>query len=254
MVLAALVYSDATGGGVGAAPTNCPSLTVPGDAGADSHLVGHTLDGVSVNECTITVPGDRRWESTGFSLRPTSDGTAIGRGKPVDWWDNPVPVKAGQTITPTITSGANYAWGILYFDVAPFNYQKPALDALKAPVYKWTRATAASGTNLTANTWQTGLVTHTQFGEHDYEIDDIVTSAAFTTNPIISLKSETRGSTPYDLFFMLPLTDVANDWDKLRIPKGQIAIKQGTTLKIGWLGETAEQPTANITYKYAAGK
>lgn len=253
MVMASIVASDATGGGVLAAPTNCPSLVVPGDFGKDALIVGHTLDGVSVNECTLTCAGDDRWPTNGFSLRPTSDGTAVGSGKPLEWWDNPVPVKCGQTITFTGTSGANYMWCILYFDIPPYTFKKP-MGEMKGPVYKWTRVTTASGTNLTANTLQTGLVTHTNFGDHDYFIDDITVAAAFTTNPIIGLKSETEGSTPYTLFFMLPLTDVAQDWEKLRIPPEAIRIKQGTTLAISWLGETAEQPTANITYKYAAGK
>lgn len=253
MVLATLVASDATGGGVGAAPTGCPSLVVPGDFGEDALFIGHALDGVSVNDVTYTCPGDDRWHASGFKKRPTSDGTAIGFGRHVDWWDNPIPIKCGQTIVPTITSGANYSWNLMYFDVPPYNFVKPN-DALKAPARIWTRTTTASGTNLTANTLQTGLVTLRDFGDFDYVIDDIITAAAFTTNPIIGLKSETAGSSPYRNYFILPLTDVASNWDKLRIPKEAIRVKQGTTLDISWLGETAEQPTANISFKYAAGK
>lgn len=254
MVLASLVASDATGGGVGAAPTGCPALTVPGPFGKDAMFVGYSLGGVSVNESTLTVATDERWPAAGFSLRPTDDGTAVGRGKSVHWFKNPTPIKCGATLTPTISSGANYAWQIMHFDVPVPGpaFARPALDSGKEPMYKWTRTTGASGTNLTANTLQTGLVTLTQFTDFDWIIDDITVAAAFTTNPIIGLKSEGADSSPYRIFMPLPLTDVAQDWDPIPFPGNQIKIGLGTTLDVAWVGETAEQPTANITFKRKA--
>lgn len=246
-----MVASDATGGGALAAPTGCPSLVVPGKLGEECLIVGHALDGVSVNECTITCAGEEgRWPTTGFSLRPTSDGSAIGGGKSVEWWDNPVPVKSGQTIAFAGTSGANYMWNILYLDVPPYNFKMP-MPGPKAKAVKWTRSTAASGTNLTANTLQTGLVTLANFGDYAWQIDDIHADAAFTTNPIIGLKLDKKEATPYRLYFILPLTDVAQDWERLRFPGDQLPIGLGDVLDIGWLGETAEQPTAKITFKRA---
>lgn len=254
MVMACVIGSDATGGGTLAAPTGAPALTVPGIQGQDSLLVGYALDGVSVNECTISVPGDDRLPSAGFSLRPTSDGTAVGRGRSVKWLDNPMPMKAGNTINMAGTSGANYMWLFLYFDVAPFSFVHPIKrKGAGAKAYKWSRTTTASGTNLTANTVQSGLANlfMRDFGNHEYEIDDIAPAAAYTTNPIIGLKVDDP-RTPYWIYFMLPLTDVADDWDAIEVPPGMLTVKGGQTLQLAWLGETAEQPTAIITFKYAA--
>jgi len=252
MVLACIGAHDPTGGGTLAALTGWTSLNVPGVAGQDSHLVGYYLDGISVNECTITCAADDRWPTAGFSLKPTANGTATTRCKAVHWFDNPTPVRAGEAISFAGTSGANDMFCILYFDVAPFNYVKPT-DSAKAPVYKWSRTTAASGTNLTALTVQSGLVSLTAFGDHQYEIDDIAIAAAFTTNPIIGLKVD-KPDWPYTVWFPLPLTDVAQMWDKLQVPPGMLKIVKGDTLNVSWLGETAEQPTATITFKYAAGR
>ena len=158
MVLACVLSHDPTGGCTLAALTGATSLSVPGKAGHDSMLIGYALDGISVNECTITCPADERFPTAGMSLRPTGNGTATARCKSVEWLDNPIPMRAGEAITHAGTSGANDMFSILYFDVEPFNYVKPN-DSLGGPAYFWTRATAASGTNLTALTVQTGLVT-----------------------------------------------------------------------------------------------
>lgn len=252
MVLASMVAHDATGGGVMAALSGGPSLNVPGIAGKDSILVGYSNTGISANEVTLTCAADDRWPVAGFSLKATSNGAAASYCKPIVWFDNPMPCRAGETITFTATSGANDNWVILYWDVEPFSFKKPTDDA-RAPAFKHTRTTAASGTNLTALTVQSGLVTLGSFGAHDYVIDSVTIGGAFTTSPIIGLKVDKPGW-DYTIYIQLAETDVADLWVPTRWPAGCMPIRAGDTLNVSWLSDTAEQPTANITFKYPVGR
>ena len=252
MVLASMVAHDATGGGVMAALTGGPSLNVPGKAGEDSYLVGYTYAGISAEEVTITCAADDRWPTAGFSLKATSNCAAASGCKALRWFKNRTPVRAGEAITFTGTSGSNASWCILYFAVAPFNWRRPD-EAQKVDAFKWSRTTAASGTNTTALTVQSGLVTLTAFGDHEYEIEDITIGGAFTTAPIIGCKID-KGDWPYTVYFLLPETDVAQLWEPIDLPSGILKVVKGDTMNISWLTDSTEQPTAIFTFKYQVGR
>lgn len=235
-----------------AALTGGPSLNVPGNAGEIAKIVGYAYMGISAEEVTITCPGDADFPTAGVSFPCSSNAAAASQCNPVRWLRNAIPIACGEAIVATGTSGANDAWGLLYLDVPPYNFKKPT-DDQAIDVFKWTRGTAASGTNLTALTVQTGLVTLTQWGNRPYELDAVTISGAFTTAPIIGLKID-KADWPYWLYLPLPETDVANLWPPTQLPPGMFKVKAGETLLFAWLSDTAEQPTANVTVKYPAVK
>lgn len=247
-----MLAHDATGGGVMAALSGGPSLNVPGPAGQDAHIVGYTYMGISAEDVTLTCAAEDRWPQAGFSLKCNSNAAAASFCKPITWLRNRVPIRCGEALVFTGTSGANDAWCALQLDVPPHSVKRPE-DREHSPAIFHTRTTAASGTNTTALTVQHNLVTLTQFGDYLQEIDSVSIAGAYTTAPFIGLKVD-KPDWPYRIYLPLAETDVANLWEKIQIPQGTMPIRKGDTLEVSWLSDSTEQPTANVTLKYPVKK
>lgn len=248
-----MVAYDATGGGVMTTTVGGAPLVVPGKPGSTSYIVAYALDGISVNEVTITCAQETEWDAAGFSLKPTGNGTATGRCRSIQTLNNPIPITAGRTLVLTGTSGANPMLLIVYITYDGGSWKPRLSHNVGAPKRLLTRASAASGVNLTAYTIQTGLITLATWPNKAYEPVEIAPDAAFTTTPIIGIRKLNEG----DWFFvMLPLTDVAQLWDPIMLPYGVLdgpsgpLIHSNDTLEIAWLSATAEQPTGKLSFAY----
>lgn len=234
---------DATGGGVQAVvpPT---SLTIK----ADGHLVGYFLDGISVNDCVVTNANNPNWEAAGMTFAPTSDGTAVGAGDMIRWLTHKVPVKKGDVLVCTSTSGANPTHFGLYVEYPGGGAFKPRGE-LEGQAYLTFKATAAGGTNCAAGTIVQGATNVTGFGQgRTYTPVQVKANAAFTTTAFLGLR-KLGGS---NVLFIMPvgLTDVANDTKRTYIPHGIFTVTQGDSIEIFWSSATAEQPTADILFAY----
>lgn len=248
MGLDTILFYDATGGGTATvvAPT---SFTIKGPSSQDAWIVGYFYDGISAEEVTVKCGNDTRWHPDGFSLPATTDGTAVGNaGFPGGIQPLPfkVPVRGGDLLSFTCTSGANPVFGGLLVEYpggVPFGWR----SHLEGIGGLYTRTTSASGTNLTAATVQEGLVKLDGFDERVYTPVSVQVAAAYTTTPIIGIRK--LGSGDY-LFVPLPLTDVAQSWGMIMLPRGIGTFTAGDTMQIAWLSSTAEQPTAKITFSH----
>ena len=247
-MLDSIVGYDATGGGVLAvvAPT---SLTIKGDNSQVAYIVGYAYDGISAEEVTITNAQNRDWPAGGVSLPATSDGTAVGAGMPWLPLDVQIPVRGGDVLVLTSTSGANPVHLVLYLDYPPYSFQlRDPLAPIKG--YCWTRITAAGGTNCAAGTTVQGATNLTAFGDYVWTPVAINAAAAFTTTAFLAVRK--LGGPSNLVFWPIGLTDVANDMRGYILPKGLgLTFTKGDAMEIFWISATAEQPTANVTFARA---
>jgi len=248
MPIGCMIGYDATGGGVLATVTGGPSMTVPGKLGSISHIVAYGLDGTSVGSVTLTCTAETMWEAAGFSLKATANGTATSSCKSYRKLTHKIPIHAGKTLVMTGVSGAHPMWCILYIEYDGGEWKDRMLG--EGVGLLWTRVTTASGTNTTTLVVQSDLVSLTGFGDRIYTPVKVDIASAYTTTAIIGLKK--RGSDQPYIYFLLPLTNVAHLWDETLIPHGVMTITGNDTLDVSWLSVSTEQPTANITFGYAA--
>lgn len=248
-MLDTILTYDATGGGVQAVvpPT---SLTIKGGANQQAYLVGHFLDGISVNECTLTCATNPDWEAAGFSLKPTTQGIATSGGPPADFWRHKVPVRGGDVMVLTSTSGANPTHAGLYVDYPWMQGPKyQARHTAESDGHYVLKTTAAGGTNCAAGTLVRGATNLTGWMQgRQYYLESATISAAFTTTAFLGLRK--LGSN--NLFIWpCPLTDVAQAFQPMSIPKGALdTVQQGDQVEVYWSSVTAEQPTANTNWVY----
>lgn len=247
MAIDTILAYAATGGGVMAvvSPT---SLTIK----SDGHIVGYFYDGISAESVAITNANNPSWEAAGVTLPATSDGTAVGAGDPFRWLPHKIPVKKGDVLVLTSTSGANpvhcgiyveYSGG-LGFSIRPTQ---------EGAAYYVTKATAAGGTNCAAGTIVQGATNVTGFGQgRTYTPVQVKANAAFTTTAFLGLRK--LGGDNYLFIVPIGLTDVADDMKAAVLPKGLFTVTQGDAIEVFWSSATAEQPTAEITFAYSAGK
>lgn len=234
---------DATGGGVMTvvAPT---SLTIKDDG----YLFGYFLDGISAQRVIVTNPANTKWDATGLVLYPTSDGTAVGAGVQWQLLKHKVPVKQGDVLILTSVSGANPIHCGLYVDYPPFSFKLRA-DEPSEMAYGYTRTTVAGGTNCAAGTIVQGATNLANFPDRILTPVKIHANAAFTTTAMLGIRKLGTGT-----IFIVPigLTDVANDWWSPELPLGLFTVTQGSSIELFWCSVTAEQPTAQIDFAYAA--
>lgn len=240
MAIDTVVGYDATGGGVLAAvpPT---SFTIK----ENGYIVGYWYDGISAEEVTITNAGNSDWPAAGFSLPATSDGTAVGAGKPWMPLRHRIPVKKADVLTLTATSGANPVHAGLFIDYGGFAVPSP----LEGQGYLWTRSTTALGTNCSAGTFvgPTATGNMTAWGDRTWELVAVDADGAFTTTAIVGLRKQGGPN----LLYAQPvgLTDVANDVRGYGVPRGLGWTLSGNdVLEVLALSVTAEQPTFKLTF------
>ena len=235
---------DAANGGVLAVVTPTSNLTFKDNG----KIVGYFYDGISAEEVTLTVPTDDDWPAAGVSLPATSDGTAVGAGMPWRPLQFQLPVKKDKAVVMTATSGNNPVWGGLLVDYPskgePFGLRDPLQPAT---AYLWTRTTVAGGTNCAAGTTVQGATGLTAWGDYEWQPVAVEAAAARTTTVFVGFRK--FGGPNFIPFFPIGLTDVANDMRGYGIPKGVGQTYTGNDTMELFLGsDTAEQPTANITF------
>jgi len=194
----------------------------------------------------VTNPNNTDWES-GLILTPTMNGTAVAYGKVMHYFNSAIPVQGGDILVLTSTAGAVPIHLGLLMDYPPYSFKVPG-PATLGEQYRLTRLTAAAAA-LTAGVVQTGLTTLTGWGKRRYTPHSVQAVGALTTDPFIGLN---KGGEAYKTFWPLPLTDVAQNWNPYELPDGLFEIVKGDTVEISWLSDTAESPTANLTFRYVA--
>ena len=244
MVLETILGYDLTGGGVMTAPG--PSFTIKGPNTQRAYIRGYYLDGISGHMVVVTNPNNTDWES-GFILTQTINGLATSTPKVIHWFNSAIPVQGGDVLVLTSTSGGNPHHCGLYVDYPPYTFKVPSPASL-GEQYRLTRLTAAAAA-LTAGVVQTGLTTLTGWGKRRYTPHAVQAVGALTTNPFIGLN---KLGEAYKTFWPLPLTDVAQCWHPYELPDGLFEIRAGDTVEVSWLSDTAESPTANVTFRYVA--
>lgn len=246
MVLDTILTYDAANGGVQLVvpPT---SLTIKGPSSQTAYLVGHFLDGISVNDCAVTCATNPDWEAAGVTLLPTSTGTAIIGNMPFKLWDHKIPVRGGDVLVLTSTSGANPTHCGLFVEYPGEPGYGPRNIAESVGHYR-TYATAAGGTNCAAGTLVQGATNITGFQQgKTYTPLYASMSGAFTTTGFLGIR---KLGANYMFITPVPLTDVAQAWEPKSFPKGLFTATQGDAIEVWWSSVTAEQPTANVTFVY----
>ena len=242
MIDTILAY-DATGGGVMAVVPPC-SLTIK----MDGKIVGYFYDGISAEDVTITNASNPAWDAAGIRLPATSDGTAVGAGDPFRWLTHKIPVKKGDVLVLTSTSGANPVHCGLYIEY-PGGLGFSLRKELEGDAYLTFRTTVAGGTNCAAGTIVQGATNVTNFGQgRTYTPVEVKAAGAFTTTAFLGIR-KLGGE---NVLFIVPvgLTDVANDMKRALLPKGIFTVTQGDAIELFWSSVTAEQPTASIIFAY----
>lgn len=249
-MLDTILTYDATGGGTQAvvAPT---SLTIKGGSNQKAYLVGHFLDGISVNDCTLTVATNSNFEPGGVSLEPTTSGIATSGGPPARFWPHKMEVLGGDTVTLVSTSGANPTHCGIYVE---YPWMKDGDKAMpyaprsiaEAEGHYMTRATTAGGTNCAAGTFVQGATNLTGWLQgRTYSPIGATISAAFTTTAFLGMRKLGASNM---FVWPCPLTDVAQAWNQVPFPKGTFEVRQGDQVEVWWSSATAEQPTANTRW------
>lgn len=242
-----ILAHDPTGGGVMA--------VVPGSSFTikeNGFLVGYFYDGISAEEVTITNPQNPKWDPAGFSVPPTTTGTAVIRGKPFTLFRKRLPVRKGDVLVFTATSGANPIHLGVYVEYPGGKYGPFKLrpDQDMAPGLLVTRTTVAGGTNCAIGTIVQGATNLEDFPQGRILTPVSVTpNATFTTTAFLGLRKYGGDN----VLFVMPiaLDDVANAWEEGLLPLGLFTVTQGDAIELFWMSATAEQPTADITFAYA---
>jgi len=243
MAIDTILAYDATGGGVLAVvpPT---SLTIK----KDGHIVGYFYDGTIAEDVVVTNANNPSWEAAGFKLQSTSDGTAIGAGDCIRWLTHKVPVKQGDTLVLTSTSGAAPVYCGIFVEYKGGLGFAPRGE-LEGQAYLVTKATTAGGTNCAAGTIVQGATNMTGFGQgRTYTPVQIKANAAFTTTAFLGIRK--LGGDNYLFIMPVGLTDIANDMKRNLVPKGVMTVTQGDAIEVFWASVTAEEPTADIMFAY----
>lgn len=246
MVLDTILTYDAANGGVQTVVPPC-SLTIKGPSSQTAYIVGYFLDGISVNDCAVTCATNPDWEAAGVTFLPTSTGTAIIGNQPFKWLDHKIPVRGGDVLTCTSTSGANPTHFGLYIEYpGGESYGHRALGG--ATGHLRTYALVAGGTNCAAGTLVQSATNTTGFQQgKTYTPLYASISGAFTTTAFLGIRK--LGSN-YMFITPVPLTDVAQAWAPMNFPKGLFTCTQGDSVEVWWSSVTAEQPTGNLTFVY----
>lgn len=246
-----LTYDAANGGVQAVVPPT--SLTIKGSSDQKAFLVGHFLDGISVNDCTLTCSTNPDFEAAGFSFEPTTSGIATSGGPPVRFWPHKIEMKGGDVLVLTSTSGANPTHAGIFVDYPWMKDGDASRPYLPRQVAESngryvTKATVAGGTNCAAGTFVQGATPITGFMQgRRYSPVAATISGAFTTTAFLGLRK--LGSN--NLFvWPCPLTDVAQAWNQVPFPKGTFEVGQGDTVELLWSSASAEQPTANTRWVY----
>lgn len=248
-MLDSIVGYDATGGGV-MTVVNTTSLTIKGDQAQTAYIVAYAVDGISAQRVIVTNTQNPAWDATGLVLYPTNDGTAVGAGVQFQVLKHKIPVKGGDVLTLTSVSGANVIHCVLYIDYPPYTFQLRPDQATEEGLY-YTRTTVAGGTNCAAGTSVQGATNLTAFPNRVLTPVSVHANAAFTTTAFLGLR---KLGTGYITYWMIGLTDIANDHWTYSLPKGLFTVTKGDSIELFWISATAEQPTAQIDFVYSPGR
>ena len=242
-----ILAHDPTGGGVMA--------VVPGSSFTikeHGFLVGYFYDGISAEEVTITNPQNPKWDPAGFTLVPTSTGTEVIAGTPYKPMPKRVPVRKGDVLVFTATSGANPIHLGVYVEYpgGKFGSFKLRPDQDMEPGLLVTRATVAGGTNCAIGTIVQGATNLEDFPQGRLLTPvSVASNATFTTTAFLGLRK--YGGDNVMFVMPIPLDDVAAAWRDNKLPLGLFTVTQGDAIELFWMSATAEQPTADITFAYA---
>ena len=248
MIDSILTYLAANDG-AGAVVPPC-SLTIKGPSTQTAYIVAYAYDGISAGSVALTCATNPSWEAAGFTLPPTSDGTAVGAGRAIQVLPHKIPVRGGDVLIVTHESGANPSHCDLWVDYPGGIAFTPRNTAQQSQALYVGKLTVAGGTNCAAGTFVRGATTVGGFMQgRTYNLMGAFAIGAFTTTAFLGLRKLGANNM---LILPIPLTMAAQDMTKnIDLPTGVLdSFAQGDQVEIYWSSVSAEQPTAQTLWVY----
>lgn len=218
----------------------------------DAYIVGYNiLAGTDNNHCTLTCPGDPRWESAGVRLQP-GNADAAQAGCPYTYTLLPVaiPIRQGATLVST-QDGADDCYCSVYIQYPQFGEAFKPRDALlgQPPAFVTTKLVTA-GAALTAFVISTNSASVTDFQRgKSYTPIAVLSNGAMTTPFWIGIRNT---KTTLVTYWLLPLTPIVAGTQNLCVlPYGLGTVDGGETAFFDFLSTTADTPAARVLYAYS---
>lgn len=250
MALETWLYEDPTGGGTMIVMAGSGSaLTVPKDV----DIVGYFLGGTSGQHVLMQVTGNKDWESGGVYFENTMIATTLQKD-PIVWLPHRIPLKKGDVMAFTSTSGANPHILGLYVDDGTAPTFKPPMANGEGRSNVMSLVSAASGLNTTALTAQlnTATTTLTSFmASREYKLNDRgPTLFTAMTGPTVLVGIQ-DGASAYITWWPVVYTPAAQRGFYRMPADGLPKFTKGSNCRIHWCSEAAEQPRVILPFAYA---
>lgn len=240
-------YGTAAAAQAALSPT---SAVIKGTQG-DAYIVGYNiLGGTDNNHCTLTCPGDPRWEADGIRLQPgNADAAQAGCPYTPCWLPVKVPIRQGATLIST-QDGADDCYCVVYIDYPQFGEAFKVRAAITGqPTAFMTTKTVTAGAAVTAFTISVNSANLTSFQRgKSYTPVGVMNSGAMTTPFFVGIQN-----TKWNLatFWLVPLTPIVAGTQNLCIlPYGLGTVDGGETAFFHMLSTTADTPVARVLYAY----
>jgi len=242
-----MFYGTAAAAQAALTPT---SAVIKGTSG-DAYIVGYNiLGGTDNNHCTLTCPGDPRWEAAGVRLQP-GNADAAQAGCPYTYMLLPVkiPIRQGATLVST-QDGADDCYCAVYVEYPQFGDAFRPRDALTGqPTAFVVTKTVTAGAAVTAFTIANNSANVTSFQRgKSYTPIAVMNHGAMTTPFFVGIQN-----TKVNLatFWLVPLTPiVAGTQNMCILPYGIGTVDGGETEFFHFLSTTADTPAADVLYAY----
>ena len=228
-----------------------PTTAVIKGTTGDAYIVGYNiLAGTDNNHCTLTCPGDPRWEAAGIRLQPgNADAAQAGSPYTVCWLPVKVPIKCGATLIST-QDGADDCYCGVYVEYPglgdAFKIRDPLIGQ---PTAFMVTKTVTAGAAVTAFTiaFNSQSVVSFQRGK-SYTPVAVMNHGAMTTPFWVGIQNTKLNIAT---FWLVPLTPiVAGTQNLCYLPYGLGTVDGGETAYFHFLSTTADTPAADVLYAY----